>query len=103
NIYTIESGTIDFANPVTIEPDLNIVATTRAGGEEIELPIKGTPDNLDMSPRSLTTPELGTADVWSVLLTGRRFDEISGDEAQVVGEQVLSYLSGDVLGMASRA
>ena len=37
NVYTITSGTIDFANPVTIEPVLNIEATTRAGGEDIEV------------------------------------------------------------------
>src|SRR2546426_3687692 len=43
--------------------------------------------------RSLTTPDLGPADVWSVLLTGRRLSDVAGDEAQIVGEQVLGYLS----------
>ncbi len=41
NVYTITFGTIDFANPVTIEPVLNIQATTRAGGEEIEVDVVG--------------------------------------------------------------
>ncbi|MBI4485618.1 MAG: translocation/assembly module TamB domain-containing protein, partial [Acidobacteria bacterium] len=102
NQYTIESGTIDFANPVAIEPDLNLRAHTRAGGEEIELTLRGTPATLDVDLRSLTTPELGQADVASLLLTGRRLDEVPGAEAQIDGEQVLGYLSGDVLGAASR-
>lgn len=103
NIYTVESGTFDFTNPTTIEPDMNIVARTRAGGEEIELEIMGTPANLTVEPRAVNTPELGVADVWSLLLTGRKLDDVSGDEAEIVGEQVLGYLSGDVLGLASRA
>lgn len=102
NIYTLESGTVDFTNPVTIEPNMNIVARTRAGGEEIELTIMGTPATLTVEPRAVNTPELGVADVWSLLLTGRRLDDVSGNEAQIVGEQVLGYLSGDVLGVASR-
>lgn len=103
NIYVIESGTIDFANPDTIQPDLNIQARTSAGGEEIVLTLKGTLDNLQREVRSSTSPELGEADVIALLLTGRRLDEVSGREGQIVGEQVLGYLSGDVLGLASRA
>jgi outer membrane protein assembly factor BamA/autotransporter translocation and assembly factor TamB len=102
NRYTIESGTIDFANPVTIEPDLNVQAVTRAGGRDIELTLKGTPETLAVDLRSTSHPELGQADIASLLLTGRELDEVSGAEAQIVGEQVVSYLSGDVLGAASR-
>jgi len=102
NRYTIESGSIDFANPVTIEPELNVQAQTRAGGEDIELTLKGTPETLSVDLRSTTDPQLGQADIASLLLTGRKLDEVSGAEAQIVGEQVLSYLSGDVLGAASR-
>lgn len=102
NRYTIESGTIDFANPVTVEPDLNIQAQTRAGGRDIELMLKGTPETLSVDLRSTSHPELGQADIASLLLTGRELGEVSGDEAEIVGEQILSYLSGDVLGAASR-
>ncbi len=103
NRYAIESGTIDFANPVTVEPDLNLRATTRAGGEDIELTIKGKPDQLEVVPRSTSDPKLGQADVVSLLLTGRPLGQISGDEAEIVGEQVVAYLSGDVLAFAGRA
>jgi len=102
NRYSIESGTIDFTNPDVIEPNMNIEALTRSGGEEIVLTLKGTPDALDVNLRSVTTPELSQADVASLLLTGRRLDDVSGAEAQIVGEQLLGYVSGDVLGAASR-
>jgi outer membrane protein assembly factor BamA/autotransporter translocation and assembly factor TamB len=102
NRYTIESGTIDFASPVTIQPDLNVRALTRAGGKDIELTLTGTPETLSVDLRSTSHPELGQADIASLLLTGRELNEVSGAEAQIVGEQVISYLSGDVLGAASR-
>ena len=103
NVYTITSGTIDFANPVTIEPILNLEATTRAGGEDIELTLKGTPEDLDYELRSSSTPELGEADLTSLLLTGRRFDDLAPGDAAFVGTQVLGNFSGEVLGFASRA
>ncbi len=103
NIYVLESGTIDFANPSTIEPDVNIEARTRAGGEDIVLTVKGTPETLQTRLEAPETPELGEADLYSLLLTGRTLDEVTGEEGQIVGEQVLGYLSGDVLGLASRA
>ena len=102
NRYIIDTGSIDFANPVTIEPDLNIQAQTRAGGTDIELTLKGTPETLSVDLRSPSDPELGQADIASLLLTGRPLSDVSGAEAQIVGEQVLSYLSGDVLGAAGR-
>jgi outer membrane protein assembly factor BamA len=102
NIYVIEAGTIDFANAVTIEPDLNIRAHTRAGGEDIELTLRGTPDNLDTELDAPENPDLGEADLYSLLITGKTLAEVSGDEAEILGEQLLQYLSGDVLGLASR-
>jgi hypothetical protein len=102
NRYEIDSGTIDFANPEVIEPDLNIEARTRAGGEEIVLTLQGTPETLDVGLESITTPELTEPDLASLLLTGRPLAEVSGAEGQIVGEQVVAYLSGDVLGAASR-
>lgn len=102
NVYTIDTGTIDFADPVTIVPDLNVEASTRAGGEDIVLTISGTPDDLSVGLDSSSAPELGDADIASLLLTGRRLDDVSGAEADVVREQVLGYLSGDVLALAGR-
>lgn len=103
NTYAVQSGTIDFANPVTIEPNLGIVAGTRAGGEDIEIRISGTPETLTTDLSSSSNPELGQADITSLLLTGRRMDELGSAEAAAVGAQLLGNLSGDVLGFAGRA
>lgn len=103
NIYTLQSGSIDFANPDTIEPDLDIRARTHAGGDEIELTLSGTLDNLQRELRSITEPARGEADIVSLLLTGRTFEQISGREGEIVGEQVVGYLSGDILGVTGRA
>lgn len=102
NRYLIESGTIGFANSEVIEPNVNVQAVTRAAGEQIELTLKGTPETLDVTLRSPTTPALGQADLASLLLTGRRLDQVSGAEGQILAEQAVSYLSGDLLGAASR-
>ena len=102
NRYTIDSGTIAFDNPATIEPDLEIEARTRAGGEDIELTLSGTPDALDVDLRSSSQPALGEADLASMLLTGRPLAQVAGAEGQIIAEQAIGYLSGDILGAVSR-
>jgi outer membrane protein assembly factor BamA len=103
NVYRVDSGTIDFSNPVLIEPDLNITATTRVAGQDIEVKLVGTPDTLSPELSSPSNPSLGQADLASLLLTGRTFDALPSDQAAVIGAELLSNLSGDVLGFASRA
>ena len=103
NVYTITSGTIDFANTVTIEPVLNIRATTRAGGEEIEVALSGPAENPTPTLSSPSNPALTEADRVSLLLTGRPYDELNPGDAAFVGAQVLGNLSGEVLGFAGRA
>ena len=101
--YTVEQpGFIDFANPFRIEPNLDVTATTRVARCSITLTLKGTPDTIKPD---LASPDcdLGQADIVSLLLTGRRTDELGGIQAQVAGEQLLGYLSGEVLGKAGRA
>lgn len=103
NVYTITSGTIDFANAVTIDPELNIEATTRAAGKEIVVRLTGTPAALTPELSSPSNPELGQADLTSLLLTGRELDELAPDDAAFIGAQVVGNLSGEVLGFAGRA
>jgi outer membrane protein assembly complex protein YaeT len=103
NVYTIESGAINFSNPVTIEPDLNLDLATSAGGHEIEVTLTGTPENLTPDYRSLTDPGLGDADVVALLLTGRPLESLDDADAAFVSTQVLGNFSAEVLGFASRA
>jgi len=104
NVYRLEEpGTIDFSNPVLIEPDLNISAVTRAGGEDIKVTLSGTPDTLSPELSSPSNSSLGQADLAALLLTGRTLDRLPDDQAAVIGAELLSNVSGDVLGFAGRA
>jgi outer membrane protein assembly factor BamA/autotransporter translocation and assembly factor TamB len=103
NVYAINFGTIDFSNPVAIEPVLNVEAATRAGGEDIEVTISGPAENPTVDLRSSSNPDLGQAELASLLLTGRRLEDLAPGDAAFVGTQVLGNFSGEVLGFASRA
>jgi outer membrane protein assembly factor BamA len=103
NVYAVDSGTIDFSNPVAIEPVVNVRATTRAGGEDIEVTITGPAESPSVALRSTSAPELGQAEVASLLLTGRPLENLAPDDAAFIGTQVLGNFSGEVLGFASRA
>ena len=104
NVYTIRSGSIDFVNPLTIEPTMNLALETRAGGEDIEVTISGTPDapTVVLAAPTSDTP-LGQADITALLLTGRRLDQLGSADAAMLGAQVLGNFGADVLGFAGRA
>jgi outer membrane protein assembly factor BamA len=103
NVYTVNFGTIDFANPVAIEPLLNVEAVTRAGGEDIEVTITGSAESPTVTLSSPSNPELGQAELASLLLTGRSLEDLAPGDAAFVGTQVLGNFSAEVLGFASRA
>ena len=106
NTYVVENGTIDFSNPTTIEPRLGIDASTRAGNVDIRVRISGPPDDLttELTGDDPDTGEsIGQQDLASLLLTGRRLDQLNPQQAAEIGAQVLGNLSGDALGFAGRA
>jgi outer membrane protein assembly complex protein YaeT len=101
NTYIIEQGTIDFADPTRIAPDLNLRASTRIGGYGITLAVSGAPDALEHDLQS--DPPLAESDIVSLLVTGRTLSEAGSAQTEVARDQVLGYLSGDLLGFAGRA
>jgi outer membrane protein assembly complex protein YaeT len=103
NVYTVNSGVIDFASSTAIEPILAVEASTRAGGEDIEVTISGPAEGPSVVLSSPTNPELGQAELASLLLTGRRLENLAPGDAAFVGTQVLGNFSAEVLGFASRA
>ena len=103
NIYTVESGSFDFVNPVTIDPELNIDLRTRVAAQDIRVTITGPSTSPSVDQQSLTEPDLGRAEVASLLLTGRRLENLAPGDAAFVGSQVIGNFSGEVLGFASRA
>jgi outer membrane protein assembly factor BamA/autotransporter translocation and assembly factor TamB len=103
NIYEIESGVIDFLDPTTIDPQVRIQASTRAGGEDIQIEISGSAFAPSVVLSSSSRSELTQADITALLLTGRTLDQLSAADASFIGTQVIGNLSGDILGFAGRA
>jgi outer membrane protein assembly complex protein YaeT len=98
--YLIERGTVSFFNQAEIEPDLDILATTRVSGYDISLTLTGTPEDFKADLNS--DPPLAQSDIISILLTGRRLEDLRGSGLNVAREQAESYLSGQVGGFLSR-
>lgn len=101
NTYLVEQSTIDFSNPTRIEPELNLRARTRIGNYGITFGVSGTLDRLEHDLQS--DPPLPESDIVSVLVTGRTLSEAGSAQTEVARDQVLGYLSGDLLGFAGRA
>ncbi len=104
NTYQVVSGTLDFANPNRIDPELNFQLTTRAGGVPIDVMLTGTA-SAPMLALSSESSDLAESDLTSLLLTGRQLDELGSADAALVGSVLVGNLSGEVgqvLGAAGR-
>jgi translocation and assembly module TamB len=79
--YTLERGDINFANPVSIEPQLNLQASTHVRNYDLNITITGTPDRgLNLNYRS--EPPLPKSDIIALLALGR-----TGNESSQLQEQ----------------
>jgi len=91
--YSVNRGVITFTGERSIEPSLDIEATTTVSSYDITLDITGPPNDtktqLTSDPAGLSEP-----DIMALLVTGRTLDEIRGQEMQVAQAQMLSYLTG---------
>src|SRR5437867_4098383 len=66
--YTINQGSIAFANPVKMEPVLNVDLQTRVQGIDVILTVSGPITKLNVTPRS--DPPLDLSQVLALLATG---------------------------------
>jgi translocation and assembly module TamB len=71
--YTLDRGDILFANPIGIQPVLNLEATARVRDYDITIGFHGPVDKLTMTYRS--DPPLPTADIIALLALGRTREE----------------------------
>jgi translocation and assembly module TamB len=79
--FTLERGDITFANPVAIEPQLNLQASTHVRDYDLNITITGTPDRgLNINYRS--EPPLPKSDIIALLALGRNSEE----SAQLQGQ-----------------
>jgi translocation and assembly module TamB len=86
--YTLERGDITFANPVAIEPQLNLQAFTHVRNYDLNITLTGTPDRgLNLNYRS--EPPLPKSDIIALLALGRTNEE-SAQLQEQSGQSVFS-------------
>jgi translocation and assembly module TamB len=79
--FTLERGDITFANPVSIEPQLNLQASTHVRNYDLSITVSGTTERgLNLNYRS--EPPLPKSDIIALLALGR-----TGDESAQLQEQ----------------
>jgi translocation and assembly module TamB len=78
--YQLQRGTITFANPVRIDPTIDLDATARVENYDITIGLHGTTTNFKPTYRS--EPPLTEADIFNLLALGR-----TQEEAQLYQEQ----------------
>jgi translocation and assembly module TamB len=86
--FTLERGDITFANPVAIEPQLNLQATTHVRNYDLNITLTGTPNRgLNLNYRS--EPPLPKSDIIALLALGRTNEESTQLQEQS-GQSVFS-------------
>jgi translocation and assembly module TamB len=71
--FSLERGDITFANPVAIEPQLNLQASSHVRNYDLNITVTGTPDRLNINYRS--EPPLPKSDIIALLALGRTNQE----------------------------
>ncbi len=93
--FTLERGDITFSNPVAIEPQLNLQATTHVRSYDLNVTLTGTPSRgLNLNYRS--EPPLPKSDIIALLALGRT----NGESAQLQeqsGQGLFSDQASDLI------
>jgi translocation and assembly module TamB len=92
--FTLERGDITFANPVAIEPQLNLQASSHVRNFDLNVTVIGTPDRLNINYRS--EPPLPKSDIIALLALGRTNEE-SAQLQEQSGQSVFSDQASDLI------
>jgi translocation and assembly module TamB len=92
--FTLERGDITFANPVAIEPQLNLQASSHVRNYDLNITVIGTPDRLNINYRS--EPPLPKSDIIALLALGRTNEESAQLQAQS-GQSAFSDQASDLI------
>ena len=93
--YLVERAAATFTSERKIEPVLDVLAQTRAGGRQITLEARGTVGS-KIETRFSSDDGLPEPDVLAILVTGRTLREARGAEVDIASDQALSYLTGSI-------
>ncbi len=97
--FALERGDITFTNPVTIEPQLNLQASTRVRNYDLNVTLTGTPDRgLNLNYRS--EPPLPKSDIIALLALGRTSGEAEQLQEQSSGAAFSDQASAQILNEA---
>lgn len=92
--FRLERGDITFANPVAIEPQVNLQATTHVRNYDLDVTVTGTPDRLNVNYRS--EPPLPKSDIIALLALGRTSEE-SEQLQQQSGQNVFNDVASNLI------
>ncbi len=92
--YTVDRGVVTFVNETRIEPVLDVSARTQVAEYEVTLQVTGPAE--DLKATFTSNPPIPEPDILALLITGRRLQELRGQETEVAKEQALSMLTGEV-------
>lgn len=92
--FTLERGDITFANPVAIEPQLNLQASSHVRNYDLNITVIGTPDRLNINYRS--EPPLPKSDIIALLALGRANEE-SAQLQEQSGQSVFSDQASNLI------
>jgi outer membrane protein assembly complex protein YaeT len=90
--YHTERGVITFVDERRIVPSLDLRLNTTVSSYDVTIVVTGTPGHTETTLTSV--PSRPEADILAMLMTGRTFDELRGEELEVARNQVLSSLAG---------
>jgi outer membrane protein assembly factor BamA len=96
--YQIETGVVEFRNPVTLRPDIRFLARTNVSGYDVTLGIETSGGVTETTLQS--DPPLPEEDVASLLISGQRRG--NGDAAEAVTQQLVAALSGELVSTVGR-
>ena len=103
NNYRIVSGRLVLRGYPTETPELDLVMRTTVADIDIETQMRGPLDDLHTelsAPES--TEDFTRSDLAALLATGRTLDNVSIQQQRIVTEQLVSFLSGSLAGLAER-
>jgi autotransporter translocation and assembly factor TamB len=90
----IEEAALRFGGEWPIDPALEVSASARSGGYEVDIEINGTLSEPTLNLSS--SPPLDQGDILSVLLFGRPASQLSGGQGEILQRQGLSVLANYV-------
>lgn len=99
--YQLQTGVIQFINPVETEPDLNVSVTTTLEQYNLTITLRGPIDKLTTEYTS--DPPLATADVINLIAQGKTTQESAAatqSTDSIIASQAVSQLSNQVQNLA---